>query len=277
MPVDSKIRIEPHHKLRTLKRSARNRLEKERAPQLWILPWHESQNPSKTPGRKYPQATLLGLPTELRQTILFESYSVLELIEDAEPFNKGRAKKLKRLPTWFGPESANRRIRMDKAMRTKFGLNSYESELIAILSRKIGALCRVSPLVRSDMAYVSKRWREDLGEYLQRRLNVALDAPKTDRVPRGFEWLHAPLVTPAMRSDKKGKAVKAREKEAGRRVRPPKCWYCTERHVDGDAVCPMARRDPERWEEMTKKVGGWRSKKGRGRPTFQGRRVVFEG
>jgi hypothetical protein len=162
-------------------------------------------------------------------------------------------------------------------MRTRVSLNSYEGELVAMLSRKIGALCRVSPLVRSDVQYVSKRWQGDLEEYLQRRLDVSLDAPETNRIPRGLEWLYAPLVTPAVQIDKKGKVIKVREKEAGRRARPTKCWLCTERHVDGDAVCPMARRDPEKWEEMTKKVGGRKSKKVRGRPTFNGRKVVFEG
>jgi hypothetical protein len=38
----------------------------------------------------------------------------------------------------------------------------------------------------------------------------------------------------------------------------PECWKCEDRHFDGDSVCPMAKYDPERWQQLTKKKGAWR-------------------
>lgn len=74
-----KFCIENHHEPRTLKRAARKELDRERAPKLWIYPFKDLGHST---GRMYPRASLLGLPTELRQQIVYMSYPMEELERD---------------------------------------------------------------------------------------------------------------------------------------------------------------------------------------------------
>src|SRR5690242_138972 len=64
-----KLYISFQPSLRTLRRAPRRKLERERAPSLWILSkdadFHFAEQE-----RSYPRASLLGLPVELRQNIL---------------------------------------------------------------------------------------------------------------------------------------------------------------------------------------------------------------
>jgi hypothetical protein len=269
------LHIISYHELRTLKRSARKQLDRERAPTLWIIPWHEAQRFSAGSDQRHSQASLLGLPTELRQNILYESYSIQNLEEDAQTSRNARPTRMKRLSARVGTEHVNVQGCIEKAIRAKFGPKSYEDELVAILGRRIGALSRISPLIYMDMQYVRKRWQNDLEKYLDQRSEVQLHAPTTSIMLQGHRWHFAPNIASLTRRNKKGEVIRAGRMASGKRVRPPKCWYCTERHLDGDLMCPMARRDPETWQNITRKVGGWRAKTN-SRPTIKAKKVVFE-
>jgi hypothetical protein len=257
------LRIGGHFELRTLKRSARKQLERERAQSLWIIPWlhHKSLGSGK---QVHPQASLLGLPAELRQRIVYESYATEELLRNAKKFIKGKGtqgERLRRL-TWA-----------DKAHRTSSGKDStlYKSQIVAdylVLGHKIGVLSQVSGLFYQDMKYVGRRWREDLKEYLDLQLQLEF----------GDDIFDLPSVLNMNVQSwrrKKGEVIKAENRKPGKSARPPKCWYCTERHFDGDPVCPMARREPHKWQEMTKPVGR-RKHMPYKRSTFKGKKVAFK-
>ncbi|KAF2134791.1 hypothetical protein P153DRAFT_362524 [Dothidotthia symphoricarpi CBS 119687] len=262
----SRLHITAHpHGLRTLKPSARKQLERDRAPGLWIYPWY--LDPTRQPqARQYPHASLLGLPAELRQRVLYESFDVQDLRVDGRRWTEADRRDV----TWAGTTKTMKLRRMDQGIPKHLELTRSEGGLVVVLGRRIAQMCRVAPLVRSDMLYVGKMWERDLKSYVERELcDVQMHGLSLPVVAAGSQWLVD--VETEQRTRKKGTCV---EIYAGRKHRPPKCWYCTERHRGGDSVCPMARRDPERWGEMTKKVGG---KRGGVRlcRVFKGRKIVF--
>ncbi|KAF1945711.1 hypothetical protein EJ02DRAFT_304741, partial [Clathrospora elynae] len=73
------LRITSQSELRTLRPSTRSSLAREQERRRLICPW--VLDPAYRPGRTYPRASLLGLPTELRQQILSESLGCEELEE----------------------------------------------------------------------------------------------------------------------------------------------------------------------------------------------------
>ncbi|KAF2823118.1 hypothetical protein CC86DRAFT_396585 [Ophiobolus disseminans] len=260
--LNTPVHIGGHYERRILKRSARKQLEKEHASQLWIFPWMGLVHTGSSRERIYPQAHLLGLPTELRQHILHLSYSMKEVESDTKTFEQER----KTVRPLKGGHATQQ-----KTMLEQLQLKPHEAHLVTILGRRIGSLSQVSPIFCDDMKYVSKLWQRDLERHLNHSLQLRLDAPRIE----GYDWLYAPNVAQPDSRQKEGHVIQAKSIGSGKRVRPPKCWYCTERHYNNDPVCPMARRDPKRWENMTKRVGGWREKP-HVHPTFKGSRIVFD-
>jgi hypothetical protein len=268
---ESRIRIDVTHELRTLKRSSRKQLERERAPGLWIFP-RDSENLGGN--GVHPPASLLRLPPELRQEIVYMSYNIDELEREVtllRPENQERAKRLE----WFDSMSRMVPGKMGKAMLAKFDLRSREGELVTLLSRRVGILCRVSPFLWRDMSYVTKRWQADLEKHIGRKQDFLIHTLKCQTITGGYGWLYAPDFGPLAPKTKKSQVVHVDQRQSQKKVRPRKCWYCTERHFGDDPVCPMARYDPKRWQQFTKKVGGWRGKES-ATSTFRGEKVVFE-
>ena len=264
-----KIRIESFHEPRTLKRAARKKLERERAPQLWIYPCKDLGHSA---GRVYPRASLLGLPTELRQQILYMSYPMEELERDLSAVILTR--KRKSLLKWASTAEPVRVMKMEQHLRIKFGLNDHEADVVAVISRRIGVLSLISPLVAREVKHVCAQWKSDLDEHLGHKLHLRLDAPRFPIVPEGMEWLLTPSFTEPLSKKKAGKVIQA-TRPTGTKKRPMKCWRCTERHYGKDPVCPMARSDPEKWQKMTKKLNG-RGGKVDVVPTFKAKHVAFE-
>jgi hypothetical protein len=261
------VHISSHYERRTLTGAARKQIEKERAPQLWIFPWMDQTHVGGDRGRRYPQASLLGLPTELRQHVLHLSYSMNDLVLDTEVLRDARIQATKRTGDLRKRGSTAPATSMTEAMLDRFHLQPHEGDLVTVLRRKIGELSRVSPLIRDDMQYVGKRWQTDL--------ELHLDKPKLRVVSEGHAWLHATNATQPYPKKKKGAVVQGKKSGPCKKVRPPKCWDCTERHAIGDQVCPMARRDPEKWQKMTRKLGGRRGRS-RVKPTFIGTKVDLD-
>jgi hypothetical protein len=267
----SSICIEKPFGVRTFKRSARKQIERERAPSLWIFPGDGKKNLAVI--RVNPPASFLGLPTELRQKILRMSYDVEELEQDLAALRSEDKKEAKRLD-WAKAMSPNLISQMGKAMLAKFGLRSHEGELVALLSRKISNFSSISLLIHRDMSYVAKQWQYDLNKHLEHE-HFRFQQPKARVVPARFEWLFAPNVRPLAPLGKKSQVVKLKGHQSKKKIRPQKCWYCTERHFGDDPVCPMARHDPGKWRQLTAEVSGKRGK-GCAEPKFHGERVVFE-
>jgi hypothetical protein len=153
-----KLHIRPYHELHTLKRSARKQLERERAPQLCILPWQDLRHSS---GRMYPRAGLLGLPTELRQHILHFSYTMEEDLDHDINATILSTKKKNKLE-WANTTGSAPARKMDEGMRFKFGLSSHEANLVTVLSYRIGALSLTSPATYCEVKYVCAQWEDDL-------------------------------------------------------------------------------------------------------------------
>ena len=111
--------------LRTLKPAVRKRLAKERAPGLWILPPMNTKE-----GGPYAHASLLGLPAELRQTILLLSYDVNAMV-------------------------------VHTLQSTERGEGDSHNVATALRER-ITQLCQVSPVLRDDMQYVGRVWQQQI-------------------------------------------------------------------------------------------------------------------
>jgi hypothetical protein len=268
---ESTIRIDATHELCTLKRSAKKRLEQERLPKLWIFPGDGNTRLGGTGAQV--SNSVLRLPTELRQDVLYMSYSVEELERDVATVCSEDQKRGTRLD-WSIAMSPKLLQDMGKAMRAKFGLRSREGVLVAMLNQKISEMCRVAPKFHQDMAYVAKRWHADLEEYVERN-QLRVDKPKVLVVPEGYHRLHAPDVGPLGPNKKDSRVIKLNEQHSKKKIRPRKCWYCTERHFGDDPVCPMARIDPKGWNQLTRKVSGRRGQRC-AELTFHGERVVLE-
>jgi hypothetical protein len=267
----SRIQIEKPFGIRTLKRAARKQIERERAPSLWIFPGDCRRNFGSS--QMHPPASLFGLPTELRQKILHMSYSIEDLKHDTAVVRQEDKKNAKRLD-WVKAMSPILLSKMGKAMVSKFGLRSQEGELVTQLGRRISILSRISPIIHQDMHYVAKKWHVDLENHIEHD-HLRIHQPKPKVIPDGYEWLFAPDVGPLAPPRKKSQVVKLKGRQSRQKVRPQRCWYCTERHFGDDPVCPMARYDPKRWMRMTKEVSGERGKRGV-EPTFRGEKVIFD-
>jgi hypothetical protein len=238
---------------------------KEKDRRLWIMPWVSIDAGRRGEGRIYPQASSLGLPTEIGEQILYESYSIAELNQDVKELKQNKKERV----AWAGDLP-----KLDKHKLHQMCVNRFEGELVTTLSRRIGIIRQLSPLVNAEMEYVSKKWQPDLEGFLKRELRLRLHAPKLPIAADGYEWLLMPDVGDS--TTKEGQVVKAKGKKVKKRVRGQKCWHCNERHYSRDPVYPMARRDPEKWMRMTKKVGGWRAAERGAKLTFTGKKVVFE-
>ncbi|KAH9869531.1 hypothetical protein IAQ61_006738 [Plenodomus lingam] len=71
------VRVAKQFPSRTLKPSARRQIHRERAPHLWICPGIE--DPVNARDTSYPRASLLSLPLEIRQQILYLSLDVRDM------------------------------------------------------------------------------------------------------------------------------------------------------------------------------------------------------
>ncbi|KAH9861645.1 hypothetical protein J1614_011397 [Plenodomus biglobosus] len=71
------VRIATQLPVRTLRPSAERKIAKERAPHLWIYPGLE--NAAYKFGTTHPRTSFLGLPTEIRQQILYMSLNMKDL------------------------------------------------------------------------------------------------------------------------------------------------------------------------------------------------------
>lgn len=273
-----KIQIPNQLPPRTLKRSARKQLERERAPWLRIYPWIADRD-WRLGGRNYPHASLLGLSTELRQHILYVCMDIEDLertvrqVEAAQQEEQSARDEGQRVGV---AEPSTIKTGMGKEKLVRLSRNLMEGKLLTVLERRVGELSCVSPLVRQDMKYVRQLWDRDLKEHRNRQFRFRFDGSKLRTFDAGYDWRLNDEIKASAWTRKKGMEIEGlNHKKLREKYRPYKCWYCTERHWDGDPMCPMARRDPKRWEKLTKKVGGRRSSV-RLRPTFQGTRVVFE-
>jgi hypothetical protein len=260
-----------HSKLRTLKRSARKQLEKERTPRLWVLPPIE-QLFSRPKTTVYPRTSLLGLPIELRQQILYQSYTVNALAQDLEDFKFGVRERLERV-AWLGDMTRWKKTFQFKAKQDR--LDSYEAELATVLRIKVAILGCTSPLIHRELQYVKERWQQDIGAYMDQRLKEQQERSRL------LAWDAGPENTSSHVMDswigrKNGAVISGKEQRSSRKHRPQKCWYCMERHATSDPVCPMERRDPERWQQMTRVVSGWRAE-ARAVTVFEANGVVFTG
>jgi hypothetical protein len=184
-------------------------------------------------------------------------------------------KKEERNLIWASTTQSISLRRMCAPMRKKFDLSPHEGELVTVLSRRIGASSLVSPLVYKEVKYVCDRWKSDLDRHLERKTKIRLETPGLPVVAEGYEWLYAPNVALPQPKAIKGQVIETGDKVPKRKVRPSKCWYCTERHQNSDPMCPMARSNPEKWKKMTRKVGGWRGRV-HVQPTIKAKKLVFD-
>jgi hypothetical protein len=266
------IHIGVPRELRTLKRSARKQLERQSAPLLWIFPGDGEHHPGGS--GVHPPASLLGLPTELRQTILYMCYGMDELECDVAVSRPEENKRTRRLE-WINRMAPKVRDKMGKGMVAKFGLRSREGELVTFLSRKVGVLSCISIVTRQDMHYVKKQWEADLENHIDREPTFRMHTPKPKVIAPGYEWLYAPDLGPLAPKPKKSQVVRAKKLKVQKKVRPRKCWYCTERHFGDDPVCPLARCNPGKWKQLTKEVVNWR-RKDNTKSTYGGAKVAFD-
>ncbi|KAI4947238.1 hypothetical protein J4E91_006588 [Alternaria rosae] len=183
----------------------------------------------------YPKASLLGLPSEIRQQIIYEAFGMTELrrmVEYTE--NKGA------LAAARTKEKAHK-LKQRRETALGIPISQFESDCITMLHRRVADFCCVSHFLHADLEYVRKLWKKDLGKSLKWQFSAPLKLHKA----RTLSTAHIPKRI-------KGKVVKV--KGPGKHAkRPPKCWKCEERHFDRDPVCPMARYDLEKWRRLTKR------------------------
>ncbi|KAL6710511.1 hypothetical protein ACN47E_008559 [Coniothyrium glycines] len=272
---ETKHNIKKCYPQRTLKRSARTQLERERAA-MWIAPWIANSQ-WRLEHNNYPRASFLGLPTELRQEILYMSGSV----EDLEENLKDSRQKLDMNDEQLWRMNWSRlttRTKISPKTSARLQLKPEEGNLLTLLGQQAAELSRISPTTRQDMEIVAKRWKRDLAQHVHRTSKLR-PKDKLPEVATDDLWCLSDevkeLVKLLTKKERKGETVMAQSHRVpGVRYRPRKCWYCTQRHFEGDPVCPLQRRDPAAWEKLTKKVGG-RKARMHARSSMLGRKVVF--
>jgi hypothetical protein len=177
---------------RTLRKTPRKALLKD-TDARYIHPWVRDNPAYRLRDCVYPTASLLGLPKEIRQAILYMRYPLPEHDEPGRSyFAKGR-----RPGRW----------------RT--------------LCEKIGELCCVSPVLRVDMEYVGARWKEELLKEEEEK-KKKMPKPELDwysSIGTQYRSKRGPT--------KGKVVTVRRGKKHSKRSRPQKCWYCDGRHQKG--------------------------------------------
>ncbi|KAF1849132.1 uncharacterized protein K460DRAFT_85628 [Cucurbitaria berberidis CBS 394.84] len=269
----TRLRIWSQPPLRTLKTSARKGIARERALKLQILPW--LRDPAwRLEGCAYPgRATLLGLPPELRQRILYETCSVPNLRDELEAEHRRRKESVENYASIGKGAGMDFKQTSAQELR-KLALSRCEGGLVALLGQKIGVLCCVAPQIRLDMQYVMRLWQRDLEEYMEQN-HINKSTSRLLTAAEGDAWMFGSgIEAPKRKRKRRGEIEGEGYKVPGKRPRAFKCWYCMERHLDGDPVCPWKKRDPAMWQAMTKKVGG---RRGLAQQTSStGTKVVFD-
>ncbi|CAN9451661.1 unnamed protein product [Alternaria alternata] len=161
-----RFRINNAFEWRTLRKSARHQIARDRAMRLWIYPWITA--PTGRFKRHCPEASLLGLPTELRQNILYKAFDMMELSDMV----KQPGKKGKKLAAQTKAVECELRQRREKSLGIR--MSQFESDSITMLHRRIGDFCCVSLLIQTDMEYVGKLWKRDLDEQLEWQFQAPL-------------------------------------------------------------------------------------------------------
>ncbi|KAA8626741.1 hypothetical protein A1F94_001825 [Pyrenophora tritici-repentis] len=216
--MKQKSRIYNQVEPRILRPSAKKRLKLERSRRQWIFPW--MINPDYRLGQTYPAASLLGLPTELRQRIFHEAFDMKELSTRARAI----------CPTQV-PIKSIRKSQEAKLLETKDpnkGLEVHQAKYTMAIRLRVGEFSCVSALIRRDMEYVKRIWLRDLEGYfrlkdVRSKYEASLDA-----------WLDKVNHRSLNVKGKEVTVIKAKDQRASV-IRPQKCWKCTERHVRYDA------------------------------------------
>ncbi|KAH8712284.1 hypothetical protein GQ44DRAFT_625348 [Phaeosphaeriaceae sp. PMI808] len=259
--------IGKHQERRSLSRSARRKIGREHAVRLWIISEPDAMF-SHICDRTYPPATLLGLPRELRQRILYKSF-------DFDSFDA-----LKCVTETFDrheqiSDKSTKKVQLHDVELERMHIRPCEEDLIRMLNcRAIDFSC-VSPVLRVDMKYVKKQWQVDLENYIVQEVKKRLHASRLLADGDPYRWVqNSPIVLYSRVGREQGKTIKVKCRLTKKSLRPLKCWYCTTRHPGSDPVCPMERQDPVKWEMLTKKICSSR-RKVTIEPTFRGSRRVL--
>lgn len=231
-------------------------LQPERSRGLWVLPW--IMTPDYGLGQTYPKASLLGLPVELRQRILYEALDMEEVSR--------RACAICPMERHLADVRRARQGKLRGMKKPHKEMTLPQANLILTICRRVGEFSCVSALVRRDMEYVKRLWQRDLETSFTPRHKES----KHIVVGTMNTWLDPRRNMKANVQGKKGAVVQGKESTKC----PGKCRRCRQRHFDEDTVCPMVRYDPERWERSRKKVGDWRPSV-RDTFLFRGTRIVF--
>jgi len=212
-------------------------------------------NPDYHLGQTYPEASLLGLPTELRQRILHE------LSTYAHPI-RPTTKDLEDIRQLYD-------AKVQEVKRPYEGLEISRFRHNLAIHRRVGEFSCVSALIRRDMEYVKRLWQRDLEDALTLQFNDN----KHGMVNAVDLYLDSSNESIWHAEGKQGVVVEGKERGASMR-RPGKCWRCMERHYNYDTLCPMARNDPKRWEKLSKRMNGWMPSES-DTSLFRGTRIVF--
>ncbi len=240
----SKLIISNQPILRTLKPSARKQLGKTRAPKLWILPTDINFR-STTCHKQYPRASILALPPELRQHILFISYDFRRV--------EGATLQLPRKKPSQKP-----------SMAAQGNLTDDEYHIISMVNHRITQLCKVSKVMSEDMQYVGGRWQHAVLASIHERFRTS---------SLEFSAFNIQSSSYYGGNQRRGLVIQGDNRSLTGR-RPGKCWYCTERHMSGRAACPRATADPQAWLQETRAIGSWRCRKGP-EGTLKATKVIF--
>lgn len=168
-------------------------------------------------------------------------------------------------------------LRIPTELRQKILLETMSSGEIEEATReeieqRIGDLSCVAPHMRIDMLYVGEKWKEE------KLVHEAEQARAQSQCGHGASTRRHPYLGSRTHNysdnqQKKGEVYKYKLKKVERR--PSRCWHCERRHVSMDPVCPLARKDVNRWNAMTKERENWRAYvNGKGN-IFKGKKTIL--
>lgn len=184
MRIKIDTRMPFYRELRDVERKA----AKKETALKYLHPWMRNNLAYRLQEREVPSASLLGIPTEIRQRIF--DLSLDETI----------------------PCKVNEYMEY-----MEYTHRRWRSARMQALYKKIGILCRVSPVFRMEMEYVSKektkQFLEKAEEWDGKKKKNKAELPRWDK-----------NLPPDKK--KKGKVVNAKVTK----MRPQKCWKCEERH-----------------------------------------------